>query len=339
MDANRSNPYPVDVPDGSRRGRGRLVRIAFLGLCTCSALSFAGMLVAPLALFAHFQAWWATAWALGLLLWLLLPRVRGAFWRPRAARRVAQTLLLSHTLAVAWLWWPMEEPQFEGGSGVELVFYNLHTREQPWQALRASFGDTPPDLLALVEAKHALLDPPPEYPHALRSQQGGLVLYSRLPLQRTKVHSEAGMRDVLETEVVLPRGRMHLVVTHPNNHAARSHDREHRRLAGIVGSLAYQDMPLIVVGDLNTTRWSQQMRHLLQVSGLRATCCDGRGPHVTWSPLPGLPLGLAIDHLLVGPRIAVDRLEWLPWAPEADHRGLRAALRVDARPRQDLLGD
>jgi endonuclease/exonuclease/phosphatase (EEP) superfamily protein YafD len=339
VDADRPNPYPVGVPDGSRRGRGRLVRFAFLGLCACSALSLVGMLLAPLALFAHFQAWWAAAWALGLLAWLVLPRVRGAFWRPCAARRVAQALLLVHALAVAWLWWPADEPQFEGGIGVELVFCNLHTRDQPWQALRAGFGDSPPDLLALVEAKHALLDPPTGYPHTLRSQHGGLVLYSRLPLRRTKVHSEAGMRDVLETEVVLPRGRMRLVVTHPNNHAARSHDREHRRLAGIVESLAYVDAPLIVVGDLNTTVWSPQMRHLLRAGGLRAACCDGRGPHVTWSPLPGRPLGLAIDHLLVGPRVAVDRLEWLPWLPQADHRGLSASLRVDTRPRQDYISD
>jgi endonuclease/exonuclease/phosphatase (EEP) superfamily protein YafD len=66
--------------------------------------------------------------------------------------------------------------------------------------------------------------------------------------------------------------------------------------------------PIIVIGDCNTTPWSDRFRRFLAQSGLRDSSI-GFGLQPTWPAFaPGL-LGIPIDHALMSPDIAVTARE------------------------------
>lgn len=83
--------------------------------------------------------------------------------------------------------------------------------------------------------------------------------------------------------------------------------------------------PDILLGDLNTTPWSPNYARLLDRTGLKDTA-PGIGWLNTWlSALPGL--GLRLDHILVGPRVAVRAYRVGPNIG-SDHRPVIARLSV-----------
>jgi endonuclease/exonuclease/phosphatase (EEP) superfamily protein YafD len=63
-------------------------------------------------------------------------------------------------------------------------------------------------------------------------------------------------------------------------------------------------LPIVVIGDFNTTPWSERFRSLVNESGLRDTS-TGFGVQPTWPASLPFPLSIPIDHALVSPDIAV----------------------------------
>lgn len=83
--------------------------------------------------------------------------------------------------------------------------------------------------------------------------------------------------------------------------------------------------PDVLLGDLNTTPWSPHYARLLDNTGLK-DAAPGIGWVNTWlSALPGL--GLRLDHILVGPRVAVRSYKVGPNIG-SDHRPVIARLSV-----------
>ncbi|SHF86301.1 Uncharacterized conserved protein YafD, endonuclease/exonuclease/phosphatase (EEP) superfamily [Loktanella atrilutea] len=75
--------------------------------------------------------------------------------------------------------------------------------------------------------------------------------------------------------------------------------------------------PLLVMGDFNTAPWSHPMQRIIAATGLRLP----HRPVATWPAAAG-PLGVPLDHMLVGGGAALTGLA--PWGGDlgSNHRGL-----------------
>jgi endonuclease/exonuclease/phosphatase family metal-dependent hydrolase len=157
---------------------------------------------------------------------------------------------------------------------------------------------------------------------------GGCGVWSRYPTERIEAGDVCTMGHAyLAVRVHLPDGPVDVVAAHtyaPFKRGSRPLWLESfERLAAVVERL---DGPVVAAGDWNATLGHHPMRAFLARTGLRdAHTATGRGrarswPVARWSP----PLGL-IDHVLVGPRIAVAAVEERT-LPGSDHEAILARL-------------
>lgn len=152
-------------------------------------------------------------------------------------------------------------------------------------------------------------------------------VFSRVPLRGARLYYPDGRRfPYLHAVLELDGRAVHLLGVHPpyptsrelsalRNGYLRAVARHARSLAG----------PVVVAGDFNITPWSPYFLDLVETGGLRDSA-KGRGWLPTWPswlPLAGIP----IDHVLVGPGIAVESLA-RGVAAGSDHYPLIAELIV-----------
>jgi endonuclease/exonuclease/phosphatase (EEP) superfamily protein YafD len=114
---------------------------------------------------------------------------------------------------------------------------------------------------------------------------------------------EAGLPSV-RVDVLHDGKHIRLVGTHPLPPGSSDHARlRNEQLRRVAGQVHGQDLPVVVLGDLNTTPWSPFFSDLLREGGLQDTSA-GRGIFASWpSALPFLRIPL--DHCLVSPGFAV----------------------------------
>jgi endonuclease/exonuclease/phosphatase (EEP) superfamily protein YafD len=88
------------------------------------------------------------------------------------------------------------------------------------------------------------------------------------------------------------------------------------------------DVPVILAGDFNATLDHAQFRRLLRLGYADAASRAGNGLAPTWGPPPrGAPGLLAIDHVLVDPRCAVQATS-VRRLPGTDHRAVCVEVRL-----------
>jgi endonuclease/exonuclease/phosphatase (EEP) superfamily protein YafD len=98
------------------------------------------------------------------------------------------------------------------------------------------------------------------------------------------------------------------------------------RAFAIVGDLVRASkLPTIVIGDFNAAPWTQPLRGLFAQTELRAL---SRWPMLTFTSIYPWPLRIPIDHVLIGPGIAVESVK-LGAAYGSDHLPLIARLRLN----------
>jgi endonuclease/exonuclease/phosphatase (EEP) superfamily protein YafD len=164
------------------------------------------------------------------------------------------------------------------------------------------------------------------YPHQryVAGPRGrGVLLLSRWPLSEASVPRLAsGEGRALFVTVTRDGAPLRLALMHaswpfgPALSRARAVD-----LAALAAEArAHAGRPLVVLGDLNVTPLSPHFRQLLAAGALRDAAA-GRGWQPTW-PVAFPPLGIRIDHALVGDGVAVRDYRRGP-AIGSDHRPLR----------------
>ena len=174
-----------------------------------------------------------------------------------------------------------------------------------------------PDVAVLVEVTREWASPlkvlQERYPATLvkfHPNGSGIAVLSRLP--SSNMHLEY-VGDRWRPTVVLkaspsPLGPpLALYATHlasPSNRGDTA--RRNRQLLALAKQLrADPSNPKILVGDLNTTRWSPWFGIIADSAGLRDTE-EGFGFQPTWSYMPfGVWFGIPIDHLLVSSDVHV----------------------------------
>jgi endonuclease/exonuclease/phosphatase (EEP) superfamily protein YafD len=162
---------------------------------------------------------------------------------------------------------------------------------------------------------------------ALAPSSSGGGLYANLPL-RPRQPRPLGVGDTR-----MPRGaakppgaaRVDLVVVHPNPPTGSE---EAERWQAILADLPRPDEEgalRILAGDFNGTLDHAQLRELLDAGYVDAADAVGAGLEGTWNARRVIPPPLAIDHVLVDPRIHVESVE-VHRLPGSDHNAVLAEL-------------
>jgi endonuclease/exonuclease/phosphatase (EEP) superfamily protein YafD len=279
--------------------------------------------------------------ASGLTPLLWLPAL-AAFTIGLCSRRPALTLV-SGGVAALYLTWalsglgvPKAAPS--GAAGLRLFSANLQVGNPDLGPIAAEIGAAQPDVVVLQELGPGMVDQLRRsgvldaYPYRLvRARPGafGIGVWSRLPLMETR---EVQVEDVTMLRVAMTVGglRVPLWAVHTVAPVGSNRDRWRRQLAWL-GSVARQDRPLIVAGDLNATRWHRGLGKLLADGLDDAHERRGRGWAATWPrdrwPLPPV---LRLDHVLVSSEIGVQAVrEGI--GVGSDHRPVLADLAVGDR--------
>jgi len=275
----------------------RLQTLAWLTL-TVLLIGQLGALHWTAELFSHFVPHYAAVFALTALCLHNRWRYLWAAW----------ALALT-----AWTLWPpvLEPPD---SAATRLIWYNvnLDNRDARGESARLLAADA--DILALAEIQ--LHDPGwqplrQHYPHGCVHEENSpfaLAVFARAPLAACEVRF---IEDYPYIRATLADGRT-LYAAHPpppiNADLARARIAYLRHLADRLAT----EKSALLLGDLNSSPYSQHYRELLRRAGLHTTTRNGLP---TW-----LPLGLNLDHALV--RHGQAHSSALPWHT-SDHRPLQ----------------
>lgn len=302
----------------------RLLMVAFAVVGVSSILAVLAPLGWPFELFSHFRPQYAAA---SLLIAVLLA------WQRRPAYAAAALVLAGwHAMPVAQQTLA-ESPVACEGTAFTVVTANLrYVNERPEPFL--GWLDTQSaDLIVVQEVTDswartlALLS---DYPHQYvlaRPDPYGIGVLSRWPLESLGAVDLANDGLPSLSGVVRIDGQpVRFLGLHTRwpvlPRLARSRDEALRRVAEIART---EDLPVVVLGDLNLSPYAPAFGRLLGDSGLRDVM---RGPD--WRPTwqAGFwPLALRIDHVLVNGDLCVDHAE--VGAPiGSDHRPVIARLQL-----------
>lgn len=275
-----------------------------------------------LDLAAHFRV----QYALGSLLLFGL-----AMLRPGRAAALPATAAVVNLACVVPIYLSDEAPP-SNTPPLSVLSHNIHTLNGEKAALCSAIERSGADVVLLYEVSTAWLE-------ALKRLDGyeillarpaadnfGIAALARVPVSSAReiTLSEAMVPSI---ELVVPwHGReIVLLGTHPLPPIdATTTALRNEQLAKVAVWSAKQRRPHVVLGDLNTTRWSAAFESLIDRGGL-IDSTDGFDP--TWPCEPGFlaPLGIPIDHALHSPDLtAVSRKTGAPRG--SDHRPIQVSL-------------
>ena len=170
-----------------------------------------------------------------------------------------------------------------------------------------------PDIVVFLEVNRRWLEQlqaalGPDWPYQQRRPRDdnfGIAMFSRIPWSSCAVVDYSPATGIDAIDARFARHNVRVIATHPlppTNHFAW-YDRN-QTFAAIARDIESTPWKTLVVGDLNCTPWSFWFGKLLKDAGLRDSG-RGFGVRSTWFPLPKVPIGLPIDHVLVSADVRV----------------------------------
>ncbi|MCC7015266.1 MAG: endonuclease/exonuclease/phosphatase family protein [Planctomycetes bacterium] len=259
------------------------------------------------------------------------------------SRRLALALAalgLVHVAPEASLWLA---PRVTHGSeaSLSIVSANLLQPNRHADEVAAALSATDADVIAVLElssSMRATLDRALSgWPHRSYSPQGpwhssiwALGVYSRVPLRDVQlVHLRECYAPAIEARVALGSELMTLRIVHlPRPGQAWRVAARNEALEQVATRFEWSPTA-VLLGDLNTVSSSPAFADLLEHTALRDSRRGfGRQPS-WWLRSLGVPLAIAIDHVLVGSRLEVLERETFE-IPFSDHAGVRTRLALRA---------
>jgi endonuclease/exonuclease/phosphatase (EEP) superfamily protein YafD len=200
---------------------------------------------------------------------------------------------------------------------MRVLALNLHGRSTDPAAFRRLIEAERPDIVLLTELPRDLgpltADLPALPVHRLIDQRGSgfdLALFSRWPFAFWQLdRGDGGGLPVLAADICPAAGSndgacLRIVGVHaarPLEAQAQPQDEQLDRAAHLAAQAPAGGV--VLLGDLNLTPWSPRFRELLDDAGLRDASMQLPFEPTWRAPLPFL--GLAIDHVLTSPGLAV----------------------------------
>ncbi len=227
---------------------------------------------------------------------------------------------------------------------IKILCANVLTPNRDSESLMKLIASCEPDVVLTVETNlwwQDQLEPiEKDYTHCVKwplENLFGMHLYSRLPLHEVEACYliEDGIPSI-HCEVELESGRRVLChFLHPTppvpEYAATSTGRD-AELIVVAKSVADENRPVIVAGDLNDVAWSTTTRLFRKLSGL----CDpriGRGLFNTFHA-QYWPIRWPLDHLFHSNHFTLRNLKRLPYFG-SDHFALFTELTLEHQQKED----
>ncbi|MEM9883176.1 MAG: endonuclease/exonuclease/phosphatase family protein [Planctomycetota bacterium] len=307
------------------------------GVSAASVAGWLGDLSWRLDLFAHFRLQYAG---------LLLPAMLVFGWRRRwVGLGVCGAVWLTNVLVLLPYAWPPppEAPPTSGGGGLSVVAWNVFTDNRDYAAAADWLTGGGADVLALQEVDAAwvlamdqrltgyrrLATP------TVRQDNFGLAVYVRDGVVVSGVDwvLDVGAVPRVEAVVETRAGRPVRVIaghTLPPVSRAYAATRD-RQIAGLGRRAGASAEPVVVVGDLNATRFAAPLRRLARETELR-DAARGFGWAGTWPDHLGFTGMIPLDHAWVGPSLRVEDFAVGPPGLGSDHRPVRVDVSIVTPP-------
>lgn len=279
---------------------------------------------------SHFRVQYAWVLAVSAVWWAMHGHLPGAL--------LAASFALANLSYILPLYLPRPLKLNHGSRRTfRLLLANVCFSNRSHDMVLQFIRQTNPDLVLLEEidevwlaALERLADPYP-YSKAVQHRGGfGIALLSRLPHERLDVERFGNVLiPSLVGQFLLDGQRVTIIGTHPWSPISPAYTQlRNQHLEGLAAFASRQPVPLIVLGDLNTTSWSPVFRDVLRIAKLRDSRV-GFGVQPTW-PV-GVPfVRIPIDHCLVSDQVVVHR-RWIGPSVGSDHAPLMVECSINAR--------
>lgn len=271
-----------------------LLWLAIAGFAGVTSLSFLSRLHWTLELFTHFPMQMTAGLSVVLAAALLLRR-----WSAVAATLLC---LLPHVIAISYYHPSRDFPP--GTPALRTVSFNVLTLNDSHDEILAFLQQSEADILFVMETNdrwvQALSPLEAKYPYSIkapRSDNFGMLLFSRHPIESYQLHEVDGSRVPLVHATIDLDGKfLDLIGGHPVPPVGgRQAEARNDYLQGLTNLILKTKNPTIVFGDFNATVWSPHLRKLLKETKLQDTGRK-RGFQSTWrrfNPFFSIP----IDHV------------------------------------------
>ena len=276
----------------------RLLFIFILGLLGSTLLGFFGRFHWFLDLFAHFRVQYV--WL--AVIFLLLARIM----EQRRSMWLALAVLLLNLMQIAPYYLPMALAQSETDTSLRVMSTNVHANVGNEHLAIESIVASNADVVAIIEVNPLLAAQLPTiehmYPHQLiqtmHNSHFGIALLSKRPLQRQDVlWLEPDFTPTLYAEILAGNTPIAILATHPSPPILKYGTMlRAQRFAALGEFVTATSIPTLVMGDLNATPWSHDMRTLLNNTRLHDSAL-GHGLQPTWIRRQ-YPFGIPIDYVL-----------------------------------------
>lgn len=214
--------------------------------------------------------------------------------------------------------------------GLRVAHLNVFQRNDDHASVIASVLRIDADVISVQEvgpewASALRIALEPRYPHAVvvpRTNCTGIALFSRLPFQSAEVVEIAGTPfiDVSMWHSGVPLRVIAAHATSPGGYGRFV--RRNRQLEELARMVRDSEIPVILVGDLNTVHWDDAYRRFCAVSGARPI---NSSLEPTWPSIGPFAL-IPLDHALIKGPLSPSRFRSFRISG-SDHRGLVAEIR------------
>jgi endonuclease/exonuclease/phosphatase (EEP) superfamily protein YafD len=292
---------------------GGIVDVLIFLALTSSWLGLLGRWHWTLDLMSHFRWQYLVACVVAVLLSLFLRR--------RMSLAFSLATLALNSWLVGALVLHSSTPTAAARGSLRVISLNLLTTNRNRQKVTDYLRDSNADLIFLMEVDdawgQAVQALKKAYPYGMtqtREDNFGVLLLSRIPLSEVRTFT-LGDEELPSVEAVVnhQQRQMMLIGTHPlppiGSYYARRRDAHLSQVAARVREL---HTPVLLVGDLNATPWSEGLRLLTRDSGL-GLAPDSWRPTWQASTLFALPIdhalcsgGLLILSKKIGPDVGSD---------------------------------
>ncbi len=262
-------------------------------------------------LFNHFQVQYA---------WFLL--LCGLISLARKSYRAAALAGVLMVLPVARIVPGFIPPSMATGSGasIRIASFNVLASNRNHAAAVGWTRQTAPDAIFFTEVSddwaEALKELEQDYPHWI-NEGPDFAFFSKYPIASSSAElvSKNGF-PLLKVRLAAPGGAVTFIAGHPlppiTPEWAAAMD---EFMAAMAREVAAESGPVIVAGDLNSTRWSRKSQPLVDAGLIEAA--RGKSPGPTWmrrNPIFGIPIdrilfrgeGMACRSFEIGPDLGSD---------------------------------
>jgi endonuclease/exonuclease/phosphatase (EEP) superfamily protein YafD len=270
-------------------------------------------------LVSHFQILWMSLLLVGLVMtWLLA-------WSKWCWLMVVVLGINTYSVLI---WYVPDKVPPTARESLKVLLFNQGLYSTRSAEIVQTIDEYQPDLIMIQEINlqtAKALNALTAYPYRvrnLRNDSRDMALWSRYPLTGVKkdVVSPQSMTSIYG-QLHLPQHTVPLLLVHTSSanhlHTFQLRKQEWQQMAQFVNR--YPSKSWVVLGDMNTTMWSELYRGFISHTGLHNSR-KGFGLLPTWptiysgwhgppilqtvlNPLPGMLKRLPIDHCLVGPAV------------------------------------